>query len=89
MPLKKLLMKGTVLQSVAQFVILPFFTGLNRVSSMISPAPSGVKASVGIHGALCFFSIASISSHDGACQSIAMPSMLSANSVLPSGEKPM
>ena len=37
-------MEGTVLHSVAQFVILPFFTGPNRVSSMISPAPSGVKA---------------------------------------------
>ena len=39
-------MEGTVLQSVAQFVILLFFTGPNRVSSLISPAPSGVKASV-------------------------------------------
>src|SRR2546428_10830545 len=45
-PLKKLLMEATVLQGVAQFVILLFLTSPKRVSSIISPAPSGVKASV-------------------------------------------
>src|SRR2546425_6134463 len=46
LPLKKLLMEATVLQGVAQFVILLFLTSPKRVSSIISPAPSGVKASV-------------------------------------------
>src|SRR2546428_4096560 len=39
-------MEATVLQGVAQFVILLFLTSPKRVSSIISPAPSGVKASV-------------------------------------------